>query len=226
MNRLFFRDQIRENPAFLAKLLVFNKTEQALGFSLNEPLQHLVLSDARLCSVLRQKGLLKSSSAQAASYWAFTDESQRLALLKPDDLKYIGRLASAAIYAHDIALSISKSDVLALKDFLGEPIYDWTIKRGRFQMSEAVRMHYQTPLAAVPALTERVRLMSRLSLEMLRSNWPKDLLEKSEPLFSSLDLPRLPDEIQRDVPHSRKLWYIVKKLVLRESQSEWTHFFK
>ena len=228
MNYLFFRDQIRDNPAFLSELLVFNKTPLTLKLDVSDKaLRDRILADRALCAVLHKRGLAESdTSAISAGYWSFTDDCQRLALLAPENLRHVGMLLAAAIYADDIASSVTKRDVLAAREFLGEELYGWALKRGRFELSDMARSRLKAALPADMALAERISLMSRLVLEMLRSSWPEALRAKTGQLFNSINLPELPDALRENMPASRKLWFIVKKLVLRETVAEWTHYFK
>jgi hypothetical protein len=228
MNYLFFRDQIRDNPAFLSELLVFNKTPLTLKLDVSDKaLRDRILADRALCAVLHKRGLAESDTgAISAGYWSFTDDCQRLALLAPENLRHVGMLLAAAIYADDIASSVTKRDVLAAREFLGEELYGWALNRGRFELSDKARSKLKAALPADMALAERISLMSRLVLEMLRSSWPEALRAKTGQLFNSINLPELPDALRENMPASRKLWFIVKKLVLRETVAEWTHYFK
>lgn len=228
MNHLFFRDQIQDNPAFLRELLIFNRTPEELKFpNLDDALKARILSDRSLCQVLRKHQLLVSSGESASSgYWSFTDECQRLALLAPEELRQAGILLGATIYADDIASSVAKSEVISLKTALGQTIYDWVLQRGRFEISESTRAQFKSAFFAAGPLPERILAAARMILETLRASWPEPLQAKSEPMFASLDLPAADAAIPRDKAFSRKLWFLVKKLVLRETDEQWTCYFK
>ncbi len=229
MNHLFFRDQIRDNPEFLRELLTFNKTPETLKFgSLDESLKSRILADRSLCEILRNRKLLvkKNGKSDAPGYWSFTDECQRLALLAPEELRHAGLLLGATIFADEIASAVAKAEVLSLKTKLGQPIYDWVLQRGRFEISEATREQFKNTFSLEGPLAERVLCAASLILQALRESWPEPLQAKSEPTFAALDLPAPPAAPRRDKAFSRKLWFLVKKLVLRETDEQWTRYFR
>jgi hypothetical protein len=228
MNHLFFRDQIRDNPEFLRELLVFNRTPEQLKVAgLDGALRDRILADRSLCEILRKHKLLVSTGETASpGYWSFTDECQRLALLAPDELRHTGLLLAATIFADDIASAVAKDDVLSLKSALGLPIYQWVLQRGRFEISDASRELFKRAFSSGGALSDRVLAAARMILETLRVSWPEPLQAKSARMFASLNLPALPAVPIQDKAFSRKLWFLVKKLVLRETDEQWTRYFK
>ena len=228
MNHLFFRDQIRDNPDFLRELLVFNRTPEQLKFSgLGDALKDRILKDRSLCEILRKRKLLVSTGeASSPGYWSFTDECQRLALLAPEELRHAGLLLAATIFADDIASAVAKNEVLSLKNALGLPVYQWVLQRGRFEISDSSRELFKRSFSSGGALSDRVLAAARMILETLRESWPEPLQAKCATVFASLDLPALPAVPPRDKTFTRKLWFLVKKLVLRETDEQWTRYFK
>lgn len=218
MNRFFFRDLLESNPKLLERMLAFNRTEKKDAALPTGGIWDAVQRQPDLVRLLSER---RSSAPSAEdAYWAFTDESQRLAFFPATVLERIGRLVSASAYAEDIARTLSKSEVLAVKAFLGEDVYGYALTRGRYQVGSLRQMLIGA--SAGEPLSERCRLLARQSLETVRAGWPEELRRRTEPLFGTVALPPAPP---LDPALRQPLWHFMKKLILRELDNEWISYF-
>ena len=217
MNRFFFRDLLEGNPQLLERMLAFNRTAKKDAALPAGGIWEAVRRQPDLMAALTAR--MPTAPAEGA-YWSFTDESERLAFFPPEVLGRIGRIVSAAVYAEDIAHSLVKSDVMALRSFLGADIYTYALTRGRYQVGSL----RPTLAGAVPdgTLAERCTKLARQSLETVRAGWPEELQHRSERLFASVELP---EATPLDDTLRQPLWYFMKKLILRELDQEWIRYF-
>ena len=218
MNRFFFRDLLESHPKLLERMLAFNCAEKKDAALPTGGIWDAVQRQPDLVRILTARQRLKAVPVDA--YWAFTDESQRLAFYPAAVLERVGRLVSASAYAEDIARTLSKTDVLAFKDFLGEDIYSYALTRGRYQVGSLRQALISDSSDA--SLSDKCRLLARRSLATIRAGWPAELQRRTDLLFAAADLPAAPP---LDPALRQPLWHFMKKLILRELDNEWIRYF-
>lgn len=236
MNAFFFTEHLDDDPVLLKRIAAFNT--QALGFSREESaaLSRLI-PDERMCAaaarfpeikaelleLARQKGLLTVRRLEEA-YWDFTEPSTRLALLPPEVLSRLGRLAAAALLGSQAAKTVVKPQVESLKKALGEDIYAYALLRGRYQAGAlAADAVYLVPAGL--QLGTQCLVLARVLLEIVRRSWPDTLQRLSGASFAGLDLP-IPESLPETTPElNRRIWHFLKKLILWGLDSEWLPYF-
>lgn len=222
MNRHFFRELANENPRLLQKMMQFNAPEARAPHLPEGKLWEAVARHADLVALLDRTRTV-SHSPQAPVYWGFTKEPHRLAFLSTDEIDRLGRIVAAAVYAEELAKTVDRANVLAVKAFLGSDLYGYALTRGRFQIG-ALR---QSLVGLFPdgTLAERLAWMARLSVQTVRAAWPQELQAKTQEAFDALTWPQLPFEVAIDDGVRRQLWYFMKKIILREFDQKWARYF-
>ncbi|MBR5998026.1 MAG: sulfate adenylyltransferase, partial [Deltaproteobacteria bacterium] len=131
MDKSFFIDIIAHNPPLFQAMADFNS---AVVPPVPEEISAVAGLDAsalwRFPAVRRH---FKTVAVREA-FWDFTEESRRLALLDAANLKKLQKLFSVAVHAEEIAKIIVQAEVLAIRDSLGEDIYDYAMYRGQYQL--------------------------------------------------------------------------------------------
>jgi hypothetical protein len=143
--------------------------------------------------------------------------------MSSEEIARLGRIVAVAVYAEEIAKTVDRDNVLAIKKFLGEPLYDYGLTRARFQIGSL-----RKSLISVfdeGSLPERLAWMARLAVETMRRNWPIELMKKTDQVFDQLDYPSLPQSVQLPDETRRQLWYFMKKIILREFDQKWAQYF-
>ena len=224
MNRHFFRELLEENPRLLQKMMQFNGRALELYHLPRGGIWDAVERYPNLVAALTRGQTKEDSLAlREPVYWGFTEESHRLAFLSSTEIARLSRIVAVAVYAEEIAKTVDRESVLAVKKFLGEDLYNYGLSRARFQIG-SLRKSLLTVFDR-GSLSERLAWMARLSVEVMRRKWPVELLEKTDSVFSQLDYPSLPANVQVSDEVRRQLWYFMKKIILREFDQKWAQYF-
>jgi hypothetical protein len=153
-------------------------------------------------------------------------------LLSEAELRDLALSLSAAVFAEEMALVLDKAQVVELRTLLGDDIFHYAIRRGRYQVG-SLRPFL---ISAMPeaSLSQKIQLLASAVLHGVSRNWPEELrsvwaekLSKSgmanvipgSEVASADILPVLRAE-QR-----RTLWFTLKKLLLREAAPQWAPCF-
>ena len=216
MNRYFFLELLDENPALLGAVVRFNAPAQPADAL---PLLSAAENHADLRSVIA------SHRRAGAGFWDFSEESRCLALMPSDIVSRLARTAAAAIYAEEIAHTVQKSAVLALREFFGSALIDYALSRGRWQAGASIRAVFANMQDAEKPLDERCAEAAVLSVASLKAGWPQTLQDLMTERWATADLPRLglPALIAGD--ERLALWQFMKKLIYRELGAPWTNYF-
>ena len=234
MNVFFFAEQLESNPALLKRIAAFNaesagaaRSREAARRALlgNETLQAAAERSPDILEALDRLAAGKRTAPSAgAGFWDFTEPSTRLALLPPDVLSRLGKIAAAALLGERIALVVVKTQVEALKKTLGDDVYAYALKRGRWQAG-ALGGEAKKLLPQDLPLEDACLYLARVLLETQRRTWPEDLQHLSGAAFSALDLPVVETVPAASPDAARRYWHFLKKLILRELDSEWPPYF-
>ena len=229
MDQRFLDETVCRKPELFRAMVDFNRPRKEQNNDL--PLSSL---GALGCALLRDPHIRKTLGKDSArgrtdGWWDFSDETFRLLLIENSTLKRAALSFSAAVYAEELALVIDRALVLELRSLLGEDIFTYALRRGRYQIGSL--RGFLTSQLPSGSLTQRIALLAASILIRLADGWPERLqplwsakLRDSGLLNSSADraetaLPPLSRE-QR-----RALWFTFKKLLLREAAPQWAPCF-
>ncbi|MDR2825850.1 MAG: hypothetical protein LBV76_03520 [Deltaproteobacteria bacterium] len=245
MERAALRETILNNPQFFARILRFNLpassaftpehlTEQAAEL-LRSGFLGLLETSPRGAALVR--GYLFKNSLPAPikgeQFFAdFQEERRRLALLTPKELQDLTRLFGAGVYAPQIAKTIKRDEVLALRDFLGQA-YNYALLRGRFQMGQVRGLFKQTDQpaegGAAVSLSERIVAAGLDALRVCMADWPQNLQDRLRPALPAPALKRIlpqtsvfswPERIEKKPENLQSTWLSLKKILLQELTPE------
>ena len=220
MNQAFYREMLLTRPELLKAIIAFNRPQQPLpALGLDVSLSRALQNHPEVADLLRAG---EQGSFDGNCYWDFSSASTRLALLPGTVLRQLALMTAAAAYAETIASTLRRDEVRALRDVLGEPIHRWVLTRGRFLIGTLAQSLQATVSEDNPA--RAVAKLARGVLEALRSDWPEELRARTEMLFSQLELPAADGAILSE-DLRRRVWYFFKKLIERELDQQWKHYF-
>lgn len=177
---------------------------------------------ALLAASPRGRGVLARLAAPAAGFWAFEEESRRLALLDAPTLEALALHFGAAVNARALAAVVVRKDAEALTAALGRELVDYARGRGGFQLGE-VRAPFLARHGDLP-LAERVRLHGREALALCAGRWPEALRGLAARRFPGLLDGRVPAP-EHDRAQGRLVWFGLKKLLTKEVAPWWAPCF-
>ena len=229
MDQRFLDETVSRKPELFKAMVDFNRTR--LARAVEQPLPTLgARGNALLRDPLIRKTLTPAADRNGAEgWWNFSDETFRLLLIESSTLKRTALSFSAAVYAEELALVIDRKLVLELRSLLGEDIFTYALRRGRYQIG-SLRTFLTRQFPAGP-LVERIALLASSILISLSASWPerlqtlwRDKLHDAGMLTEPADgaetvLPPLGRE------QHRALWFTFKKLLLREAAPQWAPCF-
>ncbi len=216
MNREFYGELLRDKPELISAIIADNLRPESPAAVAGTALAHVVAQDKELMRLLAKKH-------SADTYWGYVEESERLALLPEETLLRLSDILGAALLGQKMALVIEREAVLELKAAFGD-LYAYALKRGRYQAAAMADVVTQWDTNPADDITQTWRRVSALVLLIIRSGWPAALQNKSRSRFQALSarVDVVPDT--GDVLRKR-LWYFVKKVVVRELDASWTRYF-
>ncbi len=222
MHTQFFSDVMVRKPALFRAMLAFNGVLDAPAAP-ECPAEWSVpgLDAEALCAELAHRPpsplAWRLSGPDDEGFWDFAEESRRLAFLDADTLARLGMVFGVCIHAVEMARIITREQVLALREGLGEPLYRYGIQRGRYQLG-SVRQLFLTRDVREPLL-ERVRRHGLLALALCRAEWPPFLMSRTADVF-----PEPAEEAPSPVVR-RAVWGGLKKVLLKEVAPQWAPCF-
>ncbi len=216
MNRYYFLELLDENPALLGALVRFNAP------SLPEDASPLLVAAQNYPDL---KAALAKSHPASAGYWDFSEESRCLALLPADAVTRLARTAAAAVYADEIARTVQRASVIALREFFGSALIDYALSRGRWQAGGSIRAVFERAVGAEKPIAERCMEAAALTIASLKAGWPQALQDIVATRWASADLPHVGLPVLISGDERLTLWHFTKKLIQRELGSPWTNYF-
>jgi hypothetical protein len=212
--RGFYRELAATRPELLGAIWRFNAAEPG-----PEALAPGVAEILRTCP--RGRAALARLADPARRFWAFEEESRRLALLDPPTLEALAMHFGAAVNARALAAVVLRAERQALTAALGPGILDYALGRGAFHLGE-VRGHFLARHGERP-LPERVRLHGREALAACAGRWPQALRELAARRFPGLMDAAAQTPGDRAV--ERLTWFGLKKLLTKEVAPSWAPCF-
>ena len=235
MDQRFLADTVCRRASLFDAMVEFNRSRllasgpsPALSFCLkNAP---ALLNDP----AVRRACANASPETGFPGWWDFSEETQRLVLLPAEALHRLAFCFSAAVHAEELALVLDRERVRELRTCMGDDIFSYAIRRGRYQIG-SLRQGIMAHLPPLPLL-ERVLLLARTVLLLMAEPWPERLRQLWQEKLLQMDrlfpssffsedaapfgpLPQLSRE-QR-----RALWFTLKKILLREAAPQWAPCF-
>jgi len=219
MNRHLFRDLLENNTDLLLRMLKSN----APASPSVPKLPHWVVEQADVMRALRRNADLNTKPTSA--FWDYAKGSERLALLPHEALEHVALCVAVALLSETIAKVLDRASVQMLKKALGETIYNYALSRGRYQV-HALKRHFNEYAKNMP-LEVRCQFLARALLETIRATWPEALQMHTKALFQSLKLPQASPLVDGNANalDVTPLWHLMRKILLRELQPQWTSYF-
>ena len=222
MDYRFFAEIISLKPQLFRAMLNFNREFAAcvpnelalLGDQYTTLWNHETFRRAWFSAVPRESG-----------YWNFSEESQRLVLLSSATLERLWLLFSAAVHAEELARVIARNQVLELRREIGEDVFSYALKRGRYQIG-ALRNHLCVP-PSFGSLGRRIGILAASLPALVASEWPEELKALAAHKTAHGDDASSFEAFSPDLPgeQRRALWFTLKKILLREVAPEWAPCF-
>ena len=160
-------------------------------------------------------------------WWDFSEEAHRLALLSPEELYRVCLYFSAAVHADDMAHIINRAGVLELKAHLGDDIYSYALKRGRYQIG-TLKAPLLEATTAVPAPL-RAKALADALFDALRLSWPEGLRKRFDIRMEGQYFSQERDPLCSLPPltpqQHRAFWFTLKKILIREAAPQWAPCF-
>ena len=235
MDQRFLDETVSLRPELFKAIAEFNRT-LCKARSVSSSLTGDAWRSALFRDPLIRRFQLESASdrTSSAGWWDFSDETYRLLLVEDAVLHQAALHFSAAVYAEELAAVLDRAQVLELRRFLGDKIFNYALRRGRYQIG-SLRTAL-TQLNRNGSLCERIASLEAFLLSSLSEGWPErlcklwdDKLRRIAMLdgvslhgWQGTDLSALPS-LGRD--QRRALWFTLKKLLLREAAPQWAPCF-
>ena len=229
MDQRFLDETVCRKPELFKAMVDFNRSRQEQDKELYLPSLG-ALGNALLRDPYVRKAMGKDSDkGRTDGWWDFSDETFRLLLIDNLTLKRAALSFSAAVYAEELALVIDRGLVLDLRSLLGEDIFTYALRRGRYQIGSL--RGFLTSQLPSGSLTERIALLAASFLIRLADAWPEQLqslwtakLRDSGLISHSADgAENALAPLSRE--QRRALWFTFKKLLLREAAPQWAPCF-
>ena len=221
MDYRFLAEIIALKPQLFRAILNFNRKYAA-------PLPEELASLGRPFTGLWSKPAFRRAwpvpSSSSPGYWNFYEESRRLALLDADTVARLGLYFSAAVHAEELAQVIARDQVLELRRVLGANVTAYALKRGRYQV--AAMRHLLAVTASFGPLPRRIGILAAAAPALIEEGWPEELRALAgirRPASDGGEEEMFRPQLRRE--QRTALWFIMKKLLLREVAPEWAPCF-
>lgn len=217
----YYRELLETKPALLAEMIAFNR-RQSTGAETPAGLSAHALQKYPALRQRWEAAAKKKTPAQGI--WSFANESERLALLPDETLVGLAKMLAAAVYADAISKTVKRDEVTAVRETLGADICRWALVRGRFEAgSLAAALREGRP--AGTTLSEALESLAGGALGALREGWSQALRDETAARFDAMPL-RTSSPLTLTPDVRRRVWFFVRKLILRELDKKWTPFFE
>jgi len=181
--------------------------------------------------VVREK--LGNAEGNGAGYWDFADETSRLALLDKNVLDALLRHFSSAVLSEKIAHVLERDRLVALRSQLGDGLYQYALRRGRYQVGGL--RDFFLPFAQGDGIGKQMDGVSAAVLLTVSSGWSGALLdflgrhdpEYFAPARNAVAALENGEALLASArtEQKRSLWFTLKKILLREVAPEWAPCF-
>ena len=232
MDQRFLIEAMSRKPELFTAMVGFNRAQlkgssacpmlSPLGNAGNALLQDPVVRRACADNTRRNKN----------GWWDFSEESCRLVLLSEAEIRNLALTISAAVFAEEMALVLDRAQVVELRTLLGDEIFNYAIRRGRYQIGSLRPFLIEAmPSASLP---QKIQLLAAAVMHSISRNWPEDLRKLWAEKLSKAGMANMPLGNENDnadflpvlrAEQRRILWFTLKKLLLREAAPQWAPCF-
>ena len=232
MDQRFLIEALSRKPELFTAMVGFNKA-QLRGKSATSMLSPLGdVGNSLLRDPVVRNSCANRNGTVAEGWWDFSEESCRLVLLSERELRTLALTFSAAVFAEEMALVLDKAQVVELRNLLGEDVFNYAIRRGRYQIGSLRPFLIESMPAA--SLAQRIQLLASAVMHALSRNWPEKLRQVWAEKLGKAGLLNPPSENSATADtvlpllraeQRRILWFTLKKLLLREAAPQWAPCF-
>lgn len=236
MRKSFFQEVLSRRPILFKAMLAFNSPREEWP---ETAIRGDVLAARLWAHSPRSRSFLLSMLPPQEGFWDFDEESRRLALLPPSKLNATVRLFAVGLHSRDIAHTVLRADVIALRRILGEELYSYALHHGQYQTGDAAKIFAGRDRDL--SLYERIALHGRQSLAACMYRWPESLSARMAPLLrapsdgpsggysgesfeSGMSTTGL-DFVISNPAAQRTIWFGLKKTLLKEVDPSWAPCF-
>ncbi len=212
MQKDFFYEIIKYKP-LLFKKIITNYQEQKLIEPLNKTFEgyEFLLKNPRI----KEKLLSEQSSFSLDYNWDFTSENKRLALLSKEELSKLALVFGLCLHAKEIAQTLSKDTIQAIKNELSIEMYTFALERGQYRIPYLSEIFSQKNLQF--SLLERIKLHGQLCVSFLADSWSEEEKEKLPSLITLQNT----DQTHFSSQEIERILSALKKILTTEITKEW-----
>ena len=231
MDQRFLLEALSRKPELFTAMVGFNKAQHtgSSACSMLSPLGEV--GSALLRDPVVRLACSAKNGKEAEGWWDFSEESCRLVLLSDVELRTLALTFSAAVFAEEMALVLDKAQVVEFRTLLGEEIFNYAIRRGRYQIGSLRPFLIEAMPEA--GLAQRIQILASAVMHALSRNWPEKLRQVWAEKLGKAGLLIQPDANEPNdtslpllrAEQRRVLWFTLKKLLLREAAPQWAPCF-
>ena len=225
MDQRFLIEALSRKPELFKAMVGFNRAQQGSNSpcALLSPLGEV--GNALLRDPVVRHACSGKAQEKAKGWWDFSEESCRLALLSETDIRKLALSFSAAVFAEEMSLVLDRGQVVELRSLLGDEIFNYAIRRGRYQIGSL--RPFLIGCMPESSLVERIQQLAAAVMFGLSRNWPEELRIQWEQKLGKAGMPASAQDALPALPAEQRriLWFTLKKLLLREAATQWAPCF-
>ena len=233
MDQRFLSETLSRKPELFMAMVGFNKAQLKGSYdcALLSPLGDVGNSLFRDPTV--RHACSSNTNRGEKAWWDFSEESCRLVFLSEEEIRRLALTFSSAVFAEEMALVLDKAQVLELRTLLGDEIFNYAIRRGRYQIGSL--RPFLISCMPEARLAQRIQSLACAIMHGISRNWPEELRKLWIEKLSKADMATVSPEggaaNSNDIlpglraEQRRILWFTLKKLLLREAAPQWVPCF-
>ncbi len=223
MQQDFFYEIIKYKPLLFSKLLqAFNQAYtqslqsfqcQGLPQDCTFLLNHIDIKKYLFKNSQNNESISSEKNSDIIDFsWNYAKNEKRLALLKKEELEKLSLLMGICLHAKEIAHIVTRDELLALKQEIGQENYVFALERGQYRLHKLAEVF--APFDAHLPLTERIKIHGQACLLTVASHWSSREKEK---------LPALETQSAHSLSPKQQeaVFFALKKILITEITSEW-----
>ena len=232
MDQRFLIEAMSRKPELFTAMVGFNRAQLSgrPACPMLSPLGDV--GNALLHDPVVRRACADNSHRNENGWWDFSEESCRLVLLSETEVRNLALTLSAAVFAEEMALVLDRAQVVELRNLLGDEIFNYAIRRGRYQRGSLRPFLIEAmPPASLP---QKIQLLAAAVMHGISRNWPEELRKVWAEKLSKAGMANVPlgsEASSSDIlpilraEQRRILWFTLKKLLLREAAPQWAPCF-
>ena len=233
MDQRFLIEAISRKPELFKAIVGFNRAQLSSSTPCSLLLPLGEVGNALSRDPVARYACADKSRTSSNSWWDFSEESCRLILLSEAELRNLALTFSAAVFAEEMALVLDKAQVVELRTLLGDGIFNYAIRRGRYQIGSL--RPFLIEAMQDDSLAQKIQRLASAVMHSISRNWPEELRKVWQEKLGKAGMPALPSENTAKLADGtlpilradqrRILWFTLKKLLLREAAPQWAPCF-